>query len=427
MSLVAWLKNLFQRQRPAVRVIVPARQRDAAATAPAPAAAKKPPTTPAAALPAIDATKAATPRPTTAAPATPSSAASPEAPSVEVKDEGPITTPEADAAIEAAVAETGEVWILEGLEEGPTATLADRTIEVATAEEAGVIRRIAERLEGGKFDTPVLPDTLLRVMDLANKPDASVTDIAECIKTDAVIASEVLSLVNSAAYLPAQPIRDIHRAIVHVGVRRVRTLMFGVVARLSVFRKTDAARGQQLWVHSLGTAVLAREIARPVPYDPEEAFLAGLLHDIGKTVILGLVATAERESRMRIPNTLVWKLLDEAHTAVGSRVAAAWRLTGPLAEAIEFHHKLQPTTGKLAAVTALANDVAGALGVGVPRRKTTFRKHPAFEILGLREQAGLEMLTKLPAVLAQAPELKEHAQVGKPAAAAGAASAASKR
>jgi putative nucleotidyltransferase with HDIG domain len=288
------------------------------------------------------------------------------------------------------------------------AEIAQRAIEVASPAELAIVKHVNERLEKGDFPTPVLPDTHLRVLDIINRPNAAIQDITQCVKTDAVVATEVISLVNSAAFMPAMPIRDLNRAIVHVGIKRVRSLMLGVAMRLTVFRKADAERGKQLWNHSLATAVLAREIARAGRVDVDEAFLAGLLHDIGKTVILGIVADEERRSNgIRIPAPLLWKLLEEGHTAVGVQVARAWHLSGSLADAVSNHHRVQATSHPMVATAALADDVCRVLGVGVPPMRIKFQDHPAFESLGMTGGRGPDLVTRLPEVLAASPEFAD--------------------
>ena len=285
--------------------------------------------------------------------------------------------------------------------------LAERAIEVASPKEAEILRRVNDLLAAGKFQAPVLPDTHLRVMEIANKPTASAAEIADCIKTDAVVATEVMSMVNSAAYMPAMPIRDLTRAVVHVGVKQVRGLMFGVAMRLSVFRRADAGRAKQLWLHSLGAAVMAREIAKGSRVEPEEAFLAALLHDIGKTVILGLVADEEkRHPGVRISDPLLWKILEEAHTAVGVRVADAWRLAPHLRQPIEMHHRVQPDSPPLVAVVALADDVCRKLGIGLPVLPVKFSDHPAFTALRLGRDQAHELVSRLPAVLDESPDFR---------------------
>jgi putative nucleotidyltransferase with HDIG domain len=282
-----------------------------------------------------------------------------------------------------------------------------RAIVASDPKEAEFIERVNARLQRGDYQLPVLPAKLIQVIELGNKPDPDVQAITECIRTDAVVAGEVLSLVNSAAFAAASPIRDLQRAVVHVGPRRIRNLMIAVAARLTVFRSSDMARAQRLWMHSLAAAILARAIARAASANTEEAFLAGLLHDVGKSVILGLATEEERAMpEVRVDDAVLDRLCDETHTGVGARIGQEWKLATNLVEAIEQHHGLRPFSPPLVGVTALANDVCGFLGLGCPRRRVDLGRHTAFGILGLdRDRAG-RLLQLMPGVLNDAPEFK---------------------
>jgi putative nucleotidyltransferase with HDIG domain len=285
--------------------------------------------------------------------------------------------------------------------------LADRAVIVASPVEAAIVQRINERLKSGKFQLPVLPNTLIQVIDHANRPEPNFKAIADCIRTDAIIAGEVMALVNSAAYAAAAPIKDLQRAIIHVGSKRIRSLALAVAARLTVFRNADQQRAERLWIHSLGAAVLSRAIARASTTEPEEAFLAGLLHDVGKSVVLGLLVEEERANPgIRVSDTLVDQLCDECHTGTGAAIAKLWNLHPQHIEAIEHHHSVRPFSPPLVAVAALANDVCGFLGIGVTQKKSNLARHPAFGILGLDREKATRLLQLLPAVLSEAPEFK---------------------
>lgn len=285
--------------------------------------------------------------------------------------------------------------------------LANRPILAGSPEEASVVGRVDGRLKASKYTLPVLPTTLIRVVDLANQPDVNFKAIADVLRSDAVIAGEVMSLVNSAAYATSAPIADLQRAIIHVGSRRIRGLALAVAARLTVFRNTDQKRAEKLWLHSLGTAVLARAIARATKGDPEEAFVAGLMHDVGKSIVLGLVAEDEREhAGVRVPDALVERLCDDCHTGVGAAIAKEWKLPESMAQAIEHHHDRHSYPSALVATTALANDICAFLAIGVPMRRRNLLIHPAVETLGLDPEKSRRLLQLLPSVLSEAPEFK---------------------
>lgn len=318
-----------------------------------------------------------------------------------------------DRSTNAAVADPPEDEMLQTTTKGwwdaidQMVEFADRMVIPAGPEEARMIDNINNRLKAEKYQLPVLPATLIQVIDHANQPEPNFKAIAELIRGDAVVAGEVMSLVNSAAYASPTPIKDLQRAIIHVGSRRIRSLALAVAARLTVFRNADQRRAEKLWMHSLATAILARAIARASSAEPEEAFLAGLMHDVGKTVVLGLVAEEERANpKHPIPDALLEKLFDECHTGTGAAIARSWSLPTQLAEAIEQHHSLRPFSPPLVATTALANDVCGFLGIGVPARKANLGRHAAFGILGLDRERSQRLLQLLPSVLSEAPEFK---------------------
>lgn len=281
------------------------------------------------------------------------------------------------------------------------ALFAGRAFGVTDPHEREILARVDAVLDEGRFTVPALPDAQVRALELANSPSASAREIAEVIRRDAGVATEVISLVNSAAYQPASPIRDLQRAVVHVGTARVRGLLYGVAMRLTVFRRADAARARQLWTHSMGVAVAARAIARRSRQDPEEAFLAGLLHDVGKSVILGLVSDEEKgRGGKRLSDPVLWDLLEGAHTAVGARVAKTWGLTEGLSRAIEGHHLVSESSEPLVAAVGLADDVCRRHGIGTPPLPVKFTDHPAFAALGLGEIAAFELVDGLPAIVA---------------------------
>lgn len=333
----------------------------------------------------------------------PTMASTCEPPVVAQIEEPPAPLPTQSAPEAAAPSEDTPWWDRPDL----LVELGDRVVVASSPSESALLMRVSARLEAGKYTLPVLPLTLIKVIEVANIPDPDAKVIADCIRTDAVVAGEVLSLVNSAAYAAATPIKDLQRAVVHVGTRKIRSLMIAVAARLTVFRSCDAARAQQLWLHSLATAVLARSIARDVAADPEEAFLAGLLHDVGKTVVLGLVTEEERaNTHVRVGDALLEKLCDTVHTGTGARVAKAWKLAPPILEAIEGHHRLHKNSQSVVAVTSLANDICGYLGLGCARRAVSLGQHPAFSLLGLDDERAEGLLARIPDVLEEAPEFR---------------------
>ncbi|MBL8695968.1 MAG: HDOD domain-containing protein [Planctomycetes bacterium] len=282
---------------------------------------------------------------------------------------------------------------------GSAAALPGDRDAVAKTDEEAMVEAVEAAIRSEHIELPVLPATMVRVMEVANRRDCSAKEVADCIRGDAVIATEVIHVVNSAAFLPASPIHDLQRAVVHVGISHVRNLMLGVVSRLTMFRRSEQGRGQALWEHSIAVAVAAREIAIATRQNPDEAFLGGLLHDIGKTVILAAVSAEETKRGARMSPTALGKVLEEHHTSIGLQVAQLWKLPAEVADAIRHHHCLPRGAAKLAAVTMLANDICGRLGIGVAKRRVPLRDHPAFALLGLHGSEGENLVLRIPDAL----------------------------
>jgi putative nucleotidyltransferase with HDIG domain len=190
-------------------------------------------------------------------------------------------------------------------------------------------------------------DKLLR---LQGRPDSSAADLAKVVEVDAGLTVAVLRSSNSAAARPAQPIHSVRQAVTYVGERTVVALALsvcvpgGMVAPMAAYQ---SERGS-LWRHSLRAAVAARELAgrlRRLRLDPDLAFTAGILHDLGKPVI---DAALDAPGRARLVEAAVAKVEDfeaveraEAglsHAEVGEALAARWNLPVPLQRALRFHH-----------------------------------------------------------------------------------------
>jgi len=131
-----------------------------------------------------------------------------------------------------------------------------------------------------------LPQVIVEVINIANSPDASIADLAGVVKKDPALTAKLLRIVNSPYYGQSREITTIHQAVVTVGLRTVTS----VALAASIYDKFRSM-GQSIdrvrfWRHSLEVALTSRLIAREVGHDPaEEAFAAGLLHDIGSLVL----------------------------------------------------------------------------------------------------------------------------------------------
>lgn len=235
---------------------------------------------------------------------------------------------------------------------------------------------------------PVLPEVAQRVMAMAASPDPSVLRLSELVAKDQVLSSRVLGLANSAYSAPALHISTVRDAIIRLGTQSVRNLVLAVtMASQSQDRRVYGDRGQPLFDHALGTAYMAGLIADFARVDANEAFLCGLLHDIGKLVILMLAYQHGRRGEGVISEGEIEQALAGHHAALGARALSRWSLPESVREPIGCHHDLSAAglDPRPAAVCCAANRLSHRYGFGCPADPHDLSADPAFALLRLDE------------------------------------------
>ncbi|RKY26229.1 MAG: hypothetical protein DRP79_05270 [Planctomycetota bacterium] len=225
---------------------------------------------------------------------------------------------------------------------------------------------------------PPLPVVIQRLLEVARDPDSSAKDMGEVISTDQGFASKLLKLVNSSFYgFPGQ-ISTISRAVVILGYDAVKNLALAVSVFEVLSKKvsTGPLDHGKFWRHCLATAAAAKLLAERSNYtSPEEAFVAGLLHDAGR-LFLALYAPKALETLFEQAKNqpgrdmveMEQELLETDHCVLGGNIAKHWKLPEPLIWAARLHHTIETeATGQAAqigAITFLANSLAKIRGCG---------------------------------------------------------------
>jgi len=223
------------------------------------------------------------------------------------------------------------------------------------------------RLDSPDVAIPMLPDFAHRVIDMVSDEDVSVAQLASVVSKDQVLASRLLGLANSAYFAAMSEISTVQEAIVRMGTAAVRNLVVTVCfySRMQD-RNVYGERGKPLLEHGIGTAYMARLVAEWADSDEEEAFMYGLLHDIGKLVILKAAYDVRRQVGTPIPDDVLDEVMREMHPHVGAVVLRRWRLPSMLDEPIVCHHdwQLAKVAPKKAAITYFANRLSHRYGFG---------------------------------------------------------------
>jgi len=195
-----------------------------------------------------------------------------------------------------------------------------------------VIQRVAD----DDVPLPSLPQVLMNSLKELRKEEFDLAKVTEFLEADPLVTARVLRLANSAAYAARQPTVTIAGAVGRVGGLALRPFLTELAAEQVFASKNSeinkACRG--LWQHSVATAMVARELAGKVfrlghGEIAESAYMAGLLHDIGKPILAAVLLDAEK--RLLGVKSATWlsaeswlNLLGSAHRSVGLLVAALW-------------------------------------------------------------------------------------------------------
>jgi len=210
-----------------------------------------------------------------------------------------------------------------------------------------------DQLERKLRKLPMLPAVFGELIGLDSDADDYTARVAEIAGREPTLAGRVLCVANGAAMAPATQITSLSDALVRLGARRVSTLISSF-AMMQVFVPTTRAQ-RDLWRHAAQTAVAAQEIAAASDWGvpPQLAYIAGLLHDVGRFVQgdqAGHESARQEVAEWNAPQSLIAAeraRLGADHCAVGWMAARIWRLPRAIGEAIRFHHHHGSFDGKL--------------------------------------------------------------------------------
>ena len=214
-----------------------------------------------------------------------------------------------------------------------------------------------------------MPANVTRALKEVEKSDISIGALAGLISLDQALAALVLQMSNSAALGYSRTCSTVYEAIMHIGLSRLKTILLASTTTDMMRRGLSGYRlGEgELWHHSLVTAVTAEWLAQALHYpNPEEAYVSGLLHDMGKLLLDQFVLSnytmiVYYVHQYQLPLWLVEeKLIGIDHAKVGGLMAERWNFPVTLVDAIRFHHtpSFARINQKLPAIVNLANSFA---------------------------------------------------------------------
>jgi len=249
-----------------------------------------------------------------------------------------------------------------------------------------VERALVERIDKDRIDLPVLPQVAGKVMALANDPAADASRLSALIHQDQALAAHVLRIANSPAYMPRTPIASLQHAVAMLGVNQLSEIAVTISLKSGTV-KIPGHEGdvRQLWRHALASGAYAKEIARMRRYNVESAYLCGLLHAVGKPVVLKTVTTIAAEMHVPLEPNAIIAFLDRYHSRIGNLIATEWSLPPQVADAITYYgiYEQAPSHRQEAMMTCLADRLATYILIPDSFDDHTLREHNVFADLNL--------------------------------------------
>lgn len=230
-------------------------------------------------------------------------------------------------------------------------------------------KEINHRISGLKEIRP-LPTAVQRMLEILSGEIVSATDLECFIKYDQALSAKILRLANSAYYGFRGKVETLSRAIMIVGFHRVRSIcLYMLLMELCADNQTlNVSQREELWKHSFATAKIAAKIAARRPWmTKEHAYVLGLFHDLGRTIMAGnfkehYQSIRELATARKMPFWCAELQYGLTHTQIGKWTAIKWAFPEMFQRVIEFHHAPEKSPSFTAEVTmiALANILANS-------------------------------------------------------------------
>ncbi|MFG0326929.1 MAG: HDOD domain-containing protein [Phycisphaerales bacterium JB037] len=257
-----------------------------------------------------------------------------------------------------------------------------------------------------------LSPVVSRVLRLIRSKDSNVDDVVSAIQADMAIASGVIATANSSLYLRGAPTTSLRQSVLRIGLDEIRE----VVARTAVIEKFAEVGEDGLldpsrfWRHSMAVATMSCEIAgivRP-PVDRGDAYLCGLLHDIGQLALNECVPKAYRRTtevaaQLHVGTEQVeTKLLGLSHADASRIVLEAWGIPAELAEPVALHQSdaavievLSANWKRMAGIVSLSNRLVHAMGIGSAHQSVVRPIDHLLKMLGISGDSIDKLIPKV--------------------------------
>lgn len=190
---------------------------------------------------------------------------------------------------------------------------------------------VIDKSNQGLLSVPMLPEVAQKAMILATDPDSDAANLAKLIQMDQSLAAHVMRIANSATYSPNGNIVSLQQAISRLGMGLIAEItLTATLSSIQINVKGYNSTLQHIWQHALASALWAKEICRLARKNVEAAYISGLLHSIGKAVIIQELA----QDPQNFDKQQVLKVAALCFRQVGQRIVSAWQMPEVIVQSI---------------------------------------------------------------------------------------------
>ncbi len=266
-----------------------------------------------------------------------------------------------------------------------------------------IAEEISEQAKCGKLELPVLPAIVQEIQAAIEDPNISVDNLVTIVEQDAIVCIRLVYTANSSLYMRRQKVRTTREAVARIGFKETRNVVTMVLSK-NLYRTKSREYMQwmeALWAHSLASAYGARFLVDYLRFaDPEKYFLMGLVHDIGKVLIIKCLS--ENEDWVKnLSHSQVEKILQIAHNGLGGVILRHWKFPKEFFEVATSHEgpKFFNTTSRGVLVVHLASRIASSIGYGYRKDFIGQIHHDSAKRLGINFSTISSISEKIKAVM----------------------------
>jgi putative nucleotidyltransferase with HDIG domain len=215
-----------------------------------------------------------------------------------------------------------------------------KSTEEKSLDRKSVSLKVMELIGQGKVSIPAMPQVVFEVEKIIKKEDVNLHDLAEIVAMDAGIASKLIGVSNSVAYRGLKECANVEEAVGRIGMKETKQLV-NLIANRNMFALKDRrfeVTIQDLYVHSVAVGATGQLLAKHLNIpEPDKIYLMGLLHDIGKLLVLQVLSELTKDMLV-IDQTFFEGIMNELHNKVGAMLLARWSFS-PLFSSVAMNHQ----------------------------------------------------------------------------------------